>query len=1245
MKVKKILASMLAFVMIVSTMGLTAFAQVKAISSADELIEAAKNGGSYELTGDITIPGDAEVVTVAEGVSFELNLNEYTIKRDNADNQTKGSVIESYGKSLKLTNGTIRTDVNRSYVINIYGGDVELDVDIVAGQEAHGGLAIGNGANVTISGGSILIDRDMTRVNSCHTIYTYGNSTVTIKDGQFTSGGYDGSLIYQVNGKVDVEGGTFATTGNTYGPASSAGEMNIKDGTFSCTLLGWGGDIAVSGGTYTTPAAQNSAKQYINAGEAYIDSATGALVKYTVSVDGKGYNSFEEAFAAIKENSVIDLLGNTYDLPEVNSLKITKNVTIQNGTIDIDKGTWNGNSIIEVYGGTAEAPVVLTMIDVDVTGDSYSSAFGVIYAHSNGKVVLDGCDFTLSNEKFSGGGVLKGNGINVSAFDVKDCTFNLENPNRVIANATTNLDGVTIDAKVTDTTLVPGDTNNHALRNLVGTIVNSTITVDGFESGIKNDAGNLTVGKDTTLTLKNSTDNDIYLDKNFDITTIDNAVVNYDAENSTIKEGSLVVPAVATIGKNGYATIDDVIAAAKDGDTVKLAAGEFGGGIRFSANITLEGTLGENGEHLTVVKDSIQGTAGGYYDYAIKMNDGALKNIEIRDCWKAFITESLGDFTFDNVKIVRAMYGIHIAEAKPNHTVTIKNCDIDTKWANSFAGGIGTLIVENNTFRANNAYYEESGGNGINTYSKNTQIRNNKFVENARILLRTEDVAKNVVIEDNYFDDLSKVFEGGNGYAYGGYLPANGFFPVYTDESMTELSDISFVEEKNIASSKVKITTLFKEVKNEELTQKVVYSVNAASQIPEAVELADGEEVEYIDISILRNGKAHTTTNFHEVEVTLGNAVNGDVKVKHWNGTAWEDVDSTTNENVVTFDTNTFSPFAFIYNAGTLTDNDRAESVTASLEKVADNEYNVVLTGDNDKVINRFMSAEFDIDFTKTEGSLAASVERVGNVNIVYPEFNQDSDLYEFNLNGAQADITGKKIVVAKVVLTGYGKGELKLVAADGSMVNTEKGEGNNHVTTFTLTDGSFTIDTEAKAIELTAPTQTLKINVAFDNAISANAAAYQDMKITIFGGDLKEDIVFDLGDGAEWNNGVYTVKTDLVQNNLYNVVITGAGYRTARYTVKMDDNKVLNFWNDLKTVEEIVDVTNTKSAMKSNFLAGDIVMDEDINIYDLSAVVSYFGKTAPNTTAAWDYVKYDLDRNGKIDSKDVAYVLVSWDD
>ena len=56
--------------------------------------------------------------------------------------------------------------------------------------------------------------------------------------------------------------------------------------------------------------------------------------------------------------------------------------------------------------------------------------------------------------------------------------------------------------------------------------------------------------------------------------------------------------------------------------------------------------------------------------------------------------------------------------------------------------------------------------------------------------------------------------------------------------------------------------------------------------------------------------------------------------------------------------------------------------------------------------------------------------------------------------------------------------------------------------------------------------------------------------------------------------------------------------------------------------------------------MAGDIVKDSKINTYDLSAVVSYFGETdlVGNNNA---YAKYDLNRDGFIDSKDVAMVLV----
>ena len=91
-----------------------------------------------------------------------------------------------------------------------------------------------------------------------------------------------------------------------------------------------------------------------------------------------------------------------------------------------------------------------------------------------------------------------------------------------------------------------------------------------------------------------------------------------------------------------------------------------------------------------------------------------------------------------------------------------------------------------------------------------------------------------------------------------------------------------------------------------------------------------------------------------------------------------------------------------------------------------------------------------------------------------------------------------------------------------------------------------------------------------------------------------------------------------------------------------MKSDKELTFWNNVMDTDTVIEKDNAASTAKVTFLAGDIVKDNNINVYDLSAVVSYFG-TANDTAKASDYAKYDLNRDGKIDSKDVAMVLVSW--
>jgi len=119
------------------------------------------------------------------------------------------------------------------------------------------------------------------------------------------------------------------------------------------------------------------------------------------------------------------------------------------------------------------------------------------------------------------------------------------------------------------------------------------------------------------------------------------------------------------------------------------------------------------------------------------------------------------------------------------------------------------------------------------------------------------------------------------------------------------------------------------------------------------------------------------------------------------------------------------------------------------------------------------------------------------------------------------------------------------------------------------------------------------------------------------------------------------------------NITVGGEkdGYRTARYSAPINKgNHKFQFWNNAQDKADMnVNVTMGTGAQDLNFLAGDIREDNVIDIYDLSAAVSYFGKgekgntlyeTDPNGDV---YAQYDLNRDGRIDSRDVAYVLVSW--
>ena len=312
----------------------------------------------------------------------------------------------------------------------------------------------------------------------------------------------------------------------------------------------------------------------------------------------------------------------------------------------------------------------------------------------------------------------------------------------------------------------------------------------------------------------------------------------------------------------------------------------------------------------------------------------------------------------------------------------------------------------------------------------------------------------------------------------------------------------------------------------------------------------------------------------------------------------------------------------------------------------AANIYDIVLSGDG-KNINRLSTADFTFkfDITNTTDTMSYAIAAKDGVTLTQPSDNR----YAFSFNGKDAaDETGAAITLGTVTFDGYGTFDFGVADAETNIVHAAK-LVDNIVEEFVVGGGANKgiLDISAKLTDVTiaVPTKDLTIYVAFNNAIKDNAAAYQDMTVTVNGSDLAAPIVTKLGTGVAFDatHSVYTVTIadQLTKNYAYTVTVEGAGYRTARYTVTMTADKTLNFWNNVKSAAAYIE-EGIGTAKTSNFLAGDIVKDGKINIYDLSAVVSYFGTTNA-TGAVSPNAKYDLNRDGVIDSKDVAYVLVSW--
>ena len=752
-------------------------------------------------------------------------------------------------------------------------------------------------------------------------------------------------------------------------------------------------------------------------------------------------------------------------------------------------------------------------------------------------------------------------------------------------------------------------------------------------------------------------------------------------ESLKVANSEVLNNAVAEINGVKYLTLSDAVAAAKDGDTVNMLCDASGDGIVIPSGSDL--TI-DFGGHTYTLNNPLVGSSedtktNGFQ--LLKDSDIVFRNGSLYSEKANILIQNYSNLTLEDMNL--SLNRLHENPKQPLYTLSNNNGNTVLKGNTNISALERNFALDVCRFSSYPGVTVTLDESMTGTIDGKIEISNSKgtTVDNDNFNLIIKNGTVNGEIVDSRTDDQKAAYpkigkiSGGNFSTDVKRYADEGFTTKLVDGRYNVVkAEAKVVDTAKTNSAEVKLDELdmHDEIDlNEAATYKVVVQTAPTDDIKAAndkIKAAADEnsEKQIFDISVIKTDSegsekdiSGTITN-QKVTVTLSETPLNGVRVYHVNGTAAEEITPVTvNGNEVSFTAPSFSTYAFTYNTGAVDESTITNKVGVVFSPVTEggNEYYITLKAlETGKKINRFMAA--DIAFKNDSADVTYEIAPAANINVNETSANK----YHFEMNGSSASsVSGDSITIGTVKFGGYGStvfGIDEAATADYAIniVNTAK-SADNIIDHYDLAGGTLVVndaanksdypviaDDETGKIDTTikAETAALTVNVKFNNPVGNQIATYQNMKVTVSGGDLAAEKEFAIGsDENEVVNGQATVICDeLTKGVAYTVTVTGAGYRTARHTVTMSGDKTLTFWNNVLDTAKAVE--EGKTAVTKNFLAGDIVKDSKINIYDLSAVVSYYGRT--NDTATADvYAKYDLNRDGVIDSKDVSMVLVSW--
>ncbi|MBR4065523.1 MAG: hypothetical protein IKJ97_02105 [Bacteroidaceae bacterium] len=281
-----------------------------------------------------------------------------------------------------------------------------------------------------------------------------------------------------------------------------------------------------------------------------------------------------EAIKTSGVTSVIDLSGHTLTIGAGdNQFCDASNITIKNGTISITGLTVGGNAVFRLDEYEKTLVTTLTLENVNLVGEDYSSAYCIFYIGSSSVLNVKGGVWSLKNDKYEDGGVFKADD-SAATLNIDGLDLTAHNVRRVVTYAATTIENSTLaisgDADGVDAEM------EHGFNRSPLAISNSTITMtDMVGRGITAENGAVTI-ENSTVTMTNCQEATIDVRGGQTVTIDDASTVELDKEptiTSGTISGDVVLPVyVAKIGDVEYTSLQAAVDAATTGQTIILLA-------------------------------------------------------------------------------------------------------------------------------------------------------------------------------------------------------------------------------------------------------------------------------------------------------------------------------------------------------------------------------------------------------------------------------------------------------------------------------------------------------------------------------------------------------------------------------------------------------------------------------------------------------------------------------------------------